>query len=443
MAALVALDGTLIPQCTASTPQRSDTPPIKQETHGPNSPAVTGVQGDVTIIYGISEEKFESLVSELGVTRVALKSFFNILEQQQVPLENLDSTLRDIAKRYKDLQGQLQALTSDDPAAEALKQSASIALDTGDFAQAERLLNEANQKDLERVQRLQGTIQHLQEERTKSLLSAAASTAALGALKETQLRYAEAATYYHQAVGLVESIPKGPEAILAIHLNDWAGALWRAGDYSIAEPPLERALAIREQVLGPAHVDVAETVNALGELYYLQGRYTEAEPLYHRALAIREKALGPEHPRVAESLTNLGTLYLTQWRHSKAEPLYQRALAIREKILGPELRHGDEPQQSGVVLQSTGAVCPGRTALPAGLDPSGEGAGARASAYRDQPQQPGQVLPGAGPLCRGRAVLRARLGHLGEGLGARPSAGRDRSGELCRTARSDQSHSRS
>jgi tetratricopeptide (TPR) repeat protein len=218
--ALAAIDGALIPQCTASTPQRSDAPPTKQETHGPNSPAVTGVQGDVTIIYGISEEKFQSLAEELGVTRLALKSFFNILEQQQGPLENLDSTLRDIAKRYKALQGQLQALSSNDPEAAALKQAASKALDAGDFAQAEQLLNEASQKDLERAQRLQGTIQHLQEEKAKSLLSAAAFKAENGALQATQLRYVEAAIYYRQAVELVETIPIGSEATLATYLNE-------------------------------------------------------------------------------------------------------------------------------------------------------------------------------------------------------------------------------
>ena len=31
-------------------------------------------------------------------------------------------------------------------------------------------------------------------------------------------------------------------------------------------------------------------------LYYEKSKYVEAEPLYQRALAIREQALGPRHP---------------------------------------------------------------------------------------------------------------------------------------------------
>jgi hypothetical protein len=35
-----------------------------------------------------------------GVTQSALATFFEILEQKQVPPEDLDSTLREIAKNY-------------------------------------------------------------------------------------------------------------------------------------------------------------------------------------------------------------------------------------------------------------------------------------------------------------------------------------------------------
>ena len=59
---------------------------------------------------------------------------------------------------------------------------------------------------------------------------------------------------------------------------------------------MQRALAIREEVLGPEHPDTATSLNNLAGLYYAQGKYSLAEPLLKRALAIREKQLGPEHP---------------------------------------------------------------------------------------------------------------------------------------------------
>jgi len=72
--------------------------------------------------------------------------------------------------------------------------------------------------------------------------------------------------------------------------------------------------------------------------YYLEDRaqYEQAEPLYQRALAIREQMLGPEHPDTATSLNNLAFLYHNQGKYEQAEPLYQRALAIYEQRLGPE-----------------------------------------------------------------------------------------------------------
>jgi tetratricopeptide (TPR) repeat protein len=54
--------------------------------------------------------------------------------------------------------------------------------------------------------------------------------------------------------------------------------------------------------LGPAHLDTASSLNNLAWLYQQQGKYAEAQPLYQRALAIREQQLGPDHPDVAYPL---------------------------------------------------------------------------------------------------------------------------------------------
>jgi CHAT domain-containing protein/Tfp pilus assembly protein PilF len=125
----------------------------------------------------------------------------------------------------------------------------------------------------------------------------------------------------------------------AEQLNEVVLRLYREGKYREAEARAERALAFREQALGPRHPDVAESLNNLALLYWAQGAYANAEPLYVRALAIFEQALGPRHPDVATSLNNLALLYKSQGAYAKAEPLYVRALAIREQALGP--RHPD------------------------------------------------------------------------------------------------------
>jgi tetratricopeptide (TPR) repeat protein len=107
------------------------------------------------------------------------------------------------------------------------------------------------------------------------------------------------------------------------------------GKYGEAEPLLQRALAIREEQLGPTHPDTVTSLSNLAYLYHAQGKYGEAEPLYQRVLAICEEQLGLTHPDTATSLNNLAGLYQAQGKYTEAEPLYQRALAIYEERLGP------------------------------------------------------------------------------------------------------------
>src|SRR5258708_1655084 len=78
------------------------------------------------------------------------------------------------------------------------------------------------------------------------------------------------------------------------------------------------------------------SLNNLAELYQSQGAYEQALPLSQRALAIRERVLGPQHPDTAQSLNNLAALYYEQGNYTNALPLLQRALSIYEKLLGSD-----------------------------------------------------------------------------------------------------------
>jgi len=55
-------------------------------------------------VHGVPPEDFQRVSKELGVTKAALASFFNVLEKRKVAPEDLDSTLREFAKRYKQLE---------------------------------------------------------------------------------------------------------------------------------------------------------------------------------------------------------------------------------------------------------------------------------------------------------------------------------------------------
>ncbi len=125
-----------------------------------------------------------------------------------------------------------------------------------------------------------------------------------------------------------------PELLDGASLSQKSKQLLDQGNYRAAEPLAQKALAIREKWLGPDHLEVAQSLNILAELYSELNKQPEARLLYQRALRIREQALGPNHPDVAQSLNYLAILAKEQGNFREAEPLYQKALTIREQTLG-------------------------------------------------------------------------------------------------------------
>jgi CHAT domain-containing protein/Tfp pilus assembly protein PilF len=148
---------------------------------------------------------------------------------------------------------------------------------------------------------------------------------------------------YEEALPLIERALEIREGLLGPNHRDVSAALFSSaviyslkGEYAKAEPQFQRALAIRERTLEPEHPDIATSLNGLANLYSDRSDYARTEPLYRRALAIREKALGPEHPETAISLNNLAILHKDKGEYAKAEPLFRRARVIWEKTLGPD-----------------------------------------------------------------------------------------------------------
>jgi DNA-binding winged helix-turn-helix (wHTH) protein/tetratricopeptide (TPR) repeat protein len=147
--------------------------------------------------------------------------------------------------------------------------------------------------------------------------------------------YSVARPLLERALAIREKVlgPKHP--VTAKALNNLAYLLQAQGDLWAARPLCERALAIREKVLGPEHPDTALSLNNLALLLRDQDDITGAQSLFERGLAIREKALGPDHPFTASSLNDFAELLQGRGDHAGAQPLLERALAIREKTLGP------------------------------------------------------------------------------------------------------------
>jgi hypothetical protein len=78
-----------------------------------------------------------------------------------------------------------------------------------------------------------------------------------------------------------------------------------SNDFPTAARHLRDAAALQESTLGPAHPDLANTLNNLGVVCERLGDILEAEPCFRRAYAIATSAFPADHPFVATSRANL------------------------------------------------------------------------------------------------------------------------------------------
>ena len=106
------------------------------------------------------------------------------------------------------------------------------------------------------------------------------------------------------------------------------------GHYFESEKMLLHARKIKEKLLGPEHLEMAESYRNLAEVYERQGRYREAEELREKSLRIKEKILGEEHLETAESYNNLAEVYERQGRYKEAINYYLKAYKICFSKLG-------------------------------------------------------------------------------------------------------------
>jgi Protein of unknown function (DUF2914)/Tetratricopeptide repeat len=127
-----------------------------------------------------------------------------------------------------------------------------------------------------------------------------------------------------------------------------------SSDYAAAERLLREAAALQEHDLGPAHPDLANTLNNLGVVCERTKKPDEAERCYRRAYSIATSALPPDHPFVATSRQNLEDFCSARGR--SIEPL--AAPAAR----GPDPNGGSRKAPAGDVR--------GARAVPVAESPS-------------------------------------------------------------------------
>ena len=148
--------------------------------------------------------------------------------------------------------------------------------------------------------------------------------------------YEKAFRYYEKALVIRERVLGADHPDIAAIYNNMAVVYSEQGDFKKALRYFEKALTIRERVLGADHPDTAMTYNNMAVVYRKQGDYEKALRYYEKALAIIERVLGADHPDIAATYNNMAAVYDEQGDYEKALRYYGKALAIKERVLGAD-----------------------------------------------------------------------------------------------------------
>ena len=179
----------------------------------------------------------------------------------------------------------------------------------------------------------------------------------LGAVRADVGRVAEAEELYRHALKIAATLgtssafedddddeeddddasnPKSRSSVQASAYNNLADLRHDAGRLDEAKALHERALSIRERVLGPNHGDIAGSLNNVAVLLMDLKQYEEALPRLQRAADILKDTAGSTHPQHATSLVNLANALTLLKRPVEARGHLKRALSINKKALGEE-----------------------------------------------------------------------------------------------------------
>src|SRR5215472_9523445 len=93
---------------------------------------------------------------------------------------------------------------------------------------------------------------------------------------------------------------------------------------------INQALEIREEVLGPNHIEVAQALYYRASIYFVQGRYSEVEADCQRTISILEGTHGDHSQYLISALIYLAESRFKQRQYDLAEEPYLRAVSLAE-----------------------------------------------------------------------------------------------------------------
>jgi len=226
------------------------------------------IAGDLKI--GIPHEQYLHLAKELGVTEIAIKNFFKIIEQKEVPKKDWDKKLRRIAEKHNELLSRLNQFNiTVDPEIQELRLNAEDAINEFDYDSADNYLDDALDRQMLYINNAEKELKDAQKKLTNFKLSAAEMKVDKGDIEIIRINYKAATVLFKEAVELV---PDDNELLKAEYLQKWGCAANYAGLYPDSQIALVQCFKIRHKLLPPNHPDLSAARYNLVRLNINQGK---------------------------------------------------------------------------------------------------------------------------------------------------------------------------
>jgi|WetSurMetagenome_2_1015567.scaffolds.fasta_scaffold48300_2 tetratricopeptide (TPR) repeat protein len=252
-------------------------------------------------------EDVERMGLDFGLQRV-LEHF---RERVQRRLADLPGTHQEVEERLRNIYAALndfEELSEPDHLSRAR-----MALRRGATGKAADLLKRAQTRSNQQVAEASGS----QEAVARHKKMAAGAAFILGQLAETDFNYFAATHHYQLAADL--------QPANLTYLKAAAELSYAFEEFQETGHLLEQVLKIQEKLLGPEHLELAQTLNNLGVLRHTQGRQAEAEAFYLWALEICE-AQGYSSEQDAINLRQNYAAFLQEvGRHHEADVVKAQA----------------------------------------------------------------------------------------------------------------------
>jgi CHAT domain-containing protein/Tfp pilus assembly protein PilF len=156
----------------------------------------------------------------------------------------------------------------------------------------------------------------------------------LGLIYLKQNQFALSLNSFQQSLAIKKQLYGENHPEIALSYNNIGILYYEQGQYALSLKYYLQSLAIKQQTLGQYHLDVAKTYNNIGNLYIDQGLYTSALVMLKQSLVIKRRIVSENHPDIALAYNNIGVVYELLGQYSQALEYYHQALDIRTKVQG-------------------------------------------------------------------------------------------------------------